>query len=250
MENLRTYAKTAQNVIDRILDEEGDHIETAASEIATRIAEGRLLYVFGPGGHSSMAGEEVFYRAGGLCPVSPILDAGVSLSTGAWKTTFVERVEGYSPGILEYYGLTAGDIIIINNAAGINSMTIDAAQECRSRGVYVVGMCAREFASHVPDGHPARHSSNRNLYDIADVCIDLKVPLGDAVIEVEGVDQKIGPVSTIAISFALHSVVIRTIEKLVAHGVSPEVWRSANIPGGDEANRKNLEKYRGVIRHL
>ncbi len=250
MDNLKNYAEISTGVIHRILEEEAQQIDQAAEAIAPRIAEDRLLYVFGPGGHSTMAGEELFYRAGGLAAVSPILDAGVSLQSGAWKTTFIERVEGNSRGLITYYGIGEGDVIIINNAAGVNSMTIEAAEVCRSRGVFVIGVCAKEFADNIPHGHPARHNSNKNLYELADVAIDIKAPLGDAVIEIEGVDQKIAPVSTMAISFTLHSIVIRTIEKLVKLGATVPVWRSANIPGGDEANKKYLDKYMGRVRHL
>ena len=38
----------------------------AAAAVADRIAEDRLIYVIGPGGHSQIGAEEVFSRAGGL----------------------------------------------------------------------------------------------------------------------------------------------------------------------------------------
>jgi uncharacterized phosphosugar-binding protein len=43
---------------------------------------------------------------------------------------------------------------------------------------------------------------------------------------------------------------MKTAEKLVEMGVSPPVWMSANMPGGDEANRKYEEQYFKRVKHL
>jgi uncharacterized phosphosugar-binding protein len=43
---------------------------------------------------------------------------------------------------------------------------------------------------------------------------------------------------------------IETVKKLVELGVQPPVWMSANLPGGDEANRRLEEKYIPLIKHL
>jgi len=40
------------------------------------------------------------------------------------------------------------------------------------------------------------------------------------------------------------------IEKLVQKGITPPVWKSGNVPGGDKANNKYLEKYFARVRHL
>jgi uncharacterized phosphosugar-binding protein len=60
----------------------------------------------------------------------------------------------------------------------------------------------------------------------------------------------VGPGSTIANAFILHSMVIAAVERLVALGVKPPIWKSANAPGGDEANRRYIAEYTRRIRHL
>ena len=74
------------------------------------------------------------------------------------------------------------------------------------------------------------------------------MPFGDAIVEIEGLPQKVAPVSTILVSFVLNALVAKTVEKLVKEGITPPIWMSANIPGGDEFNRKWLEKYRNRIK--
>jgi uncharacterized phosphosugar-binding protein len=85
---------------------------------------------------------------------------------------------------------------------------------------------------------------------VADVTIDDKVPLGEALVTVPGCDEKLGPASTIANAFIMHSLVIAAAEHMVSLGVAPPVWKSANAPGGDEANRRYIAEYTGRIRHL
>jgi uncharacterized phosphosugar-binding protein len=76
------------------------------------------------------------------------------------------------------------------------------------------------------------------------------MPFGDAVLEIKGIKQKVAPVSTIINSFIVNSIVARTVEKLIEKGIDPPIWTSANIPGGEEVNKKWIEKYKGRIKHL
>jgi len=102
----------------------------------------------------------------------------------------------------------------------------------------------------VPKDSTSRHSSGKNLHDIADLTIDAKIPFGDAVINIPGAMQKTAPVSDILIFFILHSIVIRIIEKLIEKEVNPPIWKSGNIPGGNEANDKYREKYVKLVKSL
>ena len=76
------------------------------------------------------------------------------------------------------------------------------------------------------------------------------MPLGDAVLAIEGVTEKVGPVSTIVNAFALNSIMLEAIAELARRGVEPPVWRSSNSPGGDEANVAVTERYRTRIPNL
>ena len=43
---------------------------------------------------------------------------------------------------------------------------------------------------------------------------------------------------------------IKAAEKLVEKGIAPPIWTSANMPGGDAANKALEEKYFSRIKHL
>ena len=246
----KAYRDMVVSLLTTIEEQGKEAIDRAATVLAKKVAEDRLIHVIGPGGHSNMAAEEVLWRAGGLAPVNPILDAGTNLIHGAKRSNLVERTPGYAKGVLDAYGVDSGDVLVIVNAYGINAMTIDCALECKKRGVTSIAITSTSFAKIVPKGAPSRHPSGQNLYELADIFIDNYLPLGDAVVEIDGLKQKMGPTSTFANNFTINLLMIRTVEKLIEMGIQPPVWTSANLPEGDKLNKQYEEKYFPRVKHL
>lgn len=249
MHPLRMYYQTMVGIFDQILDEETS-IDRAAQAIAEHIIADKVIFVFGTGGHSIIGSEEIFCRAGGFACVNAILEPGLSYLNGSRRTTLTERTVGYAKTVLDFYGLAEGDIIIIVNVNGINAVTIDAAQEARRRGAEVIAVTSRQFSANVPPGAASRHPSNKNLCDLADYVIDVHVPVGDAVLDIEGVSSKVAAGSTVAVTFALNALMATTAKKMAELGVEPPIYRSGNVPGGLEYNKKFVDKYSSRVKHL
>jgi uncharacterized phosphosugar-binding protein len=249
MDLLDTYHEKIVEMLSAI-ENEKDSIEQAAQLIADCVGQDRVIFLGTGEAHGCIGLEEVFYRAGGLACMNPMLDGGICLLNGAIRTTKMERLEGYGRAVVDIYGVGEDDLVIIPSPAGITTMTIDLALECKERGAKVIGIAASSFAENTPSDHPSRHPLNKNLQDIADVFIDCHVPFGDAVLELEGVDQKFAPTSTIALAFAEHAMIGRAVEILWQRGIEPPIWQSANTPGGDEAAAKHKGKYRPRVKKL
>ena len=248
--SLRQFHDIVDGAYRKILETEEGSIDRAADLLAGSIQRDELINVFGTGGHSSMGAMEMFWRAGALAAVRPILEPAVLPSGGAKHSNWIERTEGFAPSVLSAYEVKAGETMIIVNAYGINSLTIDTALECRKRGLRTIGVTSKSFAEKVPRGVAARHSSGLNLHEIVDVFVNNYMPYGDACVRVDGFDQALAPVSTLVNCFCLHLIVIRTVEKLVAMGIEPPVWVSGNMPEGDAKNRRWHEKYDPRVKHL
>lgn len=75
-EIMATYLEIVQDHLQAITATETEAITAAAELIADRVIADQLVYAYGPGGHSNLAAQEVFFRAGGLVNVSAILDGG------------------------------------------------------------------------------------------------------------------------------------------------------------------------------
>ena len=236
--------------LTRIREEEAGAIDAAAARMAQQIAADRLVHIFGPGGHSNLAAQEVFFRAGGLMHISAILDEGTLLSNGALRSMAMERTPGYGRVVIRNAGLGPESLLILVNAYGINAALIDAALEARERGATLIGISSRAHAEGTAPGHPARHPTKQNLHDLVDIAIDTKVPIGDAVMHIPGMGEPVAAISTFANAFTLNWLVMATIARLVAQGVEPPVWRSGNAPGGDEANARFIHRFRDRVRAL
>ncbi len=245
-----TYLAQATELLGRIVAEEGAAITRAGALLAERIAQDRLVYVIGPGGHSQIGAEEVFSRAGGLACVVSFLDDGFYLGNGSARSMAIERTPGYARAILSHPEMAEGDVLIICNAYGINSATIDSALIARERGLVSIGVTSIANQRGLPQGHPSRHPNGKDLCDLVDIVIDTKMPLGDAVMRLEGVSEKVGPVSTMVNAFALNAIVLEAVAELARRGIEPPIWRSSNSPGGDEANVAITERYRHRVPHL
>lgn len=244
------YLSQIQDHLARLYKEEKENILRAAEMVADQIAADKLIFAYGPGGHSNMGPQEIFFRAGGLMHVNAMLDEGTLLSGGALRSMAMERTPGYGKVVMDDYNLQKDDLLIIINAYGINSATIDAALEAQKRGVKTIGVTSVKHAKLSAFDHPARHPSKKNLYELVDMVLDSKVEIGDAVLEIPNFEQKIAAMSTFANAYLLNSMVSEAIAILVSRGIHPPVWQSGNSPGGDEANARFIDQFRDRIKKL
>lgn len=244
------YYKEVVGIIDDIHQHEKGRILQCARVIADQVEKDKLVYIWGPGGHSNLAAMEIFFRAGGLMHVSAMLNQETMLTDGAMKSMQVERLPGYGKIVVNDYGIGEGDLLIVANAYGINSATIDAALTAKENGATVIGICSHEHAANTPLDHVARHPSKKNLQDVVDYTVDCKIKVGDAVLEIPGFEQKVGALSTFANAYVLNCIVVEAINMMVNDGINPPVWRSGNCAGGDEWNNQFLARFRDRVRCL
>lgn len=250
MEIISSYLDAVKKHLESIAAEEYSNIQKAAEVLAARIRQDEPIYIYGPGGHSNLGTQEIFFRAGGLMHINPILDEGTLLSSGALRSMAIERLPGYGTIVMKDSGIKKGDVLILCNAYGINSATIDAALYAKENGIMLIAVSSITHAKNTAKSHPARHPSKRNLYEIADITLDCKVLPGDAVMELDGVEQKMGAMSTFANAFLLNCLVMETVKLLSASGQVPPIWRSGNVAGGDEWNNQFIGRFKNRIGKL
>ena len=80
--------------------------------------------------------------------------------------------------------------------------------------------------------------------------IDNCVPYGDAAVSIDGLNQKVGPLSSVTGCAIVNALVAEVVEKLVKRGVEPPVFVSANLDGGDERNARLLAENRDRIHYM
>ncbi len=249
MNDFGYYASMLAN-LEQVNATQEENIKKAASLMADAIENDRLINVYGGGGHTTLPVGEMFFRAGGLACINPVMETGLSVFNQALKYLELERTVNFGASILKYYDLKEGDLLIIFHNIGINPATIDACEEAKKRGVKIIAVSSSYWQNEMPEDHFIRHPNKKNLFDYADVCIDDYNPVGDAVVTVPGLETPIAPVSNIVDFYIAHLLEIECVRECIARGITPPVWSSANTPGGDEKNAAYLEKYKPRIKML
>ena len=106
MDTVTRFFNHAQEKLQQVLEHELPNIQTAADFVTESCKQGGKFYVFGSG-HSHMIAEELYLRAGGLALVHGILPAELMLHEMPNKSTYLERIEGYSQALVELYKVAA-----------------------------------------------------------------------------------------------------------------------------------------------
>ncbi len=244
------YLNQVTGLLKKVEDEQAGNIDQAAELMAAAIEKDELIHVYGGGGHTTLVMGEMFFRAGGLANINPIMEPGLSVFNQALKYLELERTVNYGRSIVKYFRIKKDEVLIIFHNIGINAATIDAALEAKDQGAKIIAVSSSYWQEEMPEDHFIRHPSKKNLFDLADVCIDDYNPVGDAVINVEGFDTPIAPISNIVDFFIAHKLEIETVKKCLEKGIKPPVWSSANTPGGDEINAQFIEKYLPRVKYL
>lgn len=235
-----TFGELMRGFLADVEDANVDGVRSVGDAIVQCASDGGLVYAAGAG-HSLAAVNEAFYRAGGLAFVRPIYDPRLFPLNGAETSTITERESGLAAEVLTRYGLTASDVVLIFSNSGINFYPVELALAAKEIGATVVAFTSQAASAEAPlrAGH--------RLFEIADICLDTKVPPGDAAWPIES--PVTGPVSSLANCF-LWNLVLAEVDRLAGvRGVDLPVWVSANSSDAD-TNGRTLAEYADRIPEL
>ena len=222
----------ARVLLDRLEETQMESIEAAAQVCADAIAGGGLVHLFGAG-HSRIPTEEMFPRYGSFPGFHPMVELSMTFHTqivgsnGQRQAMFIERTEGLAEVILSNYRFGPRDVLMVFSVSGRSAVPIEMAMGGRNRGLGVVAVTSVAESTSAPSLHP----SGTRLLDHADIVIDLGTPPGDALVEIDGLDEKVGPGSTFLYVAVANEIKVQTAARLVARGAMPAVITSASQVG-------------------
>lgn len=237
------YYQRISEVLARIHSTQMERIRRAAEAMASAIAQGNRVYVFGSG-HSVIPVMDIFPRYGSFVGFFPLYDPrlmwfNVIGPGGARELLWLERKEGYAEVFLKSYPLEPSDCMLVFSHGGMNAAPIEVALESRKKGLKVISVSSlanRQLAT------PA-HSSGKALSDVADIAIDNCVPPEDALVDI-GRKEKVAAGSTMAAVFIAMSLVAETGARLAARGIHPPTFVSPNVAGVErDHNQKVFEAF-------
>ncbi|MDT0108963.1 sugar isomerase domain-containing protein [Listeria booriae] len=225
----------ARELADELEATQAEAIHQAADLVAESIMNGGIIQAFGSG-HSYAAAIEICGRAGGLIPSKVIQDPAGGI---------YESVEGIGALLTHRLEAKPQDLFFLISNSGRNPLSIELAEWIKKQGNKLVVVTALDISK----ASSSRHSSGRLLYEFADVILDNHSELGDAALELEGLEGKVCGTSSFSAVLMLQQVIYEATEIMLAKGYTPPIYRSANIDGGYEYNFALEDKYADRIFH-
>ena len=243
------YRERITEVLDQIWTTQMANIEKVAEVMASCIASGGLVHMFGSG-HSVLPVQDMFPRYGAFAGFRPLMDmrlmwTNVIGSGGAKGLLWLERREGYAAILFENEPIRRGDVMLVFSHGGLNAAGIEVLQEAKKRGLTTVAITSMDNYRK----RAASHSSGKKLADIADYVIDNCVPAEDALVEVQGWKAPVAAGSTVSTVTIAMAIIAQVGADLSERGKNPPVFVSPNVPGiPADNNNRVYEEYERSLR--
>jgi uncharacterized phosphosugar-binding protein/N-acetylglucosamine kinase-like BadF-type ATPase len=236
------YLLNSQELLGQVAITQQASVAASVKLFADALSEKKMIHTFGTG-HSHLLAEEIFYRAGGLASIYPILDERLMLHKEVVKASQNERLPGIAQELIEKHPILAGDVVVVISNSGGNQVTIDLVNLAKATGAKVIAVTSIKHATSAS----ARSQATQKIHQLADVVLDNSGIVGDASVRVFGSLMPVGPTSTVIGGALLQSVVVGAVAELIKRGIEPEIFLSSNLANGDENNAVLFEKYRPLI---
>lgn len=249
-----TFHEQAVTLLEELKRTQANVIQKAAELCADRIARGGVVFLFGAG-HSRMMCEEMTPRQG--CFVGFVALVEMALSNhaaiigcnGLRTSLYLENYEGYAEQILRSFHFGPQDAFLIISTSGIRPVIVEMAMGAQARGLPVIAILSKAHCESAKAGH----SSGKKLLDCADLVIDNLAPPGDCVVELDGLEWRVGPISTITGAMIINMIRCAAAEALLERGIKPVVLPSHQFVGNTGASEQLqafYEAYRKSLKHL
>lgn len=220
-------------------------LDAAAEAITASVAAGGVLYAFGAS-HAGLLVQDLFYRAGGLAAVQPILPRELMLDTKpVQSTTRTEQCTGLGASYLEPYSLAMGDVVLVVSVSGRNPVPVELAIAARAQGAVVIAVTSVSYSRSVS----GRRGVPR-LFEVADHVLDIGGVPGDASVELGPGLPAAGPTSSVIGAAVLHGLSVDVATRLQRAGITPPVFASANLDDAAAWNDEIVERYRERVDYL
>lgn len=240
------YFEKVQDILKTVEEKESSNIDAAIDLLTKTNLEKKSVYIFGAS-HAGILAEEMYYRAGGMMTINAIFGREVMLDRKPITfTSKMERLEGYGTDLASTVDFKSGDVLILHSVSGRNPVIIDLGLAAKEKGVKIIALTNLTYSQSVT----SRHSSGKRLFEIADIVIDNHGDIGDGTCDIPGVQQKVGPTSTVIGATVLDTIIVEVTKNLVKSGIkNPPIFYSANMDGGDKLNKQLYDEYKDSIHY-
>lgn len=235
------YFEAMGKVLEKSRRVNRETLQAVGEVIADCVAKGGQVFIYDSG---HLVTKEFLYRAGG-----PLYIKEFAYSFDVHHHPQPRRRDSapaIAPGerdilrtAFAHSDVREGDVFIVGSVSGNSVGVVDMALTAKEAGCTLVCITSLEASPRLA----AKHPCGKRLCELGDYVLDNCAPYGDAMLEVEGVEQKCFPASGIGAAYTLWGLVACATESLLSRGVSPTMLRSANLPDGLEYLETQHKRY-------
>ncbi|HLK97026.1 MAG TPA: SIS domain-containing protein [Hymenobacter sp.] len=229
------YIKKCRAILDTV-ESQQSQIQQTARWFADTILAGRMVHVFGSG-HSRIMVEEMWPRYGSFPGFNPIVELSLTFhnlvvgANGQRQAMFLENVSGLADRILRNYALSDQDSALVISSSGCNVVPIEMAELFQQKGVKVVALITKEHS----EASTSKRADGKKLGDFANLVLDTGAPIGDAMLNVPGLDTPVAPGSTVGGAVLVNCIKAEVAKLLTEAGRSPSVLSAGVVVGPERA---------------
>ena len=229
------YILKAESILEKIRLQQ-NQIRQVAEWFADSILAGRVVHVFGSG-HSRIMVEEMWPRYGSFAGFNPIVELSLTYhnnvvgANGQRQAMFLENVSGLAARILRNFGLDKRDTALVISSSGCNVVPVEMAELFQEKGIKVVAIVTRDHMQ----GSTSKHKTGKKLADFADLVLDTGAPLGDSMINIDGLETPVSPGSTVGGAVIVNCIKAELARLLTEAGNPPYVLTAGAIVGQEKA---------------
>lgn len=232
------YAAAVHEHLQRVEEANAEAVARTVGLLLDVVRADGLICTAGAG-HSLAAVAETFYRAGGLACVRPLYHPDLLPMHGARSSTLAERRSGLAAEVLGEKPFGPDDLLIVFSTSGVNPYPVELAKAAVAAGRPVVAVTSREASAAAPS------RSGTTLAAESTVVLDNLVRVGDASYPTDS--PSTAPLSSLANGFLWNLLLVGLHDAASEEGIALPLWRSANMVGGDEANKDLMARYLPLV---
>lgn len=235
------YFEAMDGVLQRCRTVNRDTLQRLGEVIADSVAAGGQMFIYDSG---HLVTQEMLYRAGGALYLKRFeYSFSVKTEPQPRPRTTATAIPAAERDILRaafaHSDVRPGDVFIVGSVSGNSAGVVDMALTAKEAGCTLVCITSLQASPLLE----AKHPCGKRLFELGDFVLDNGAPYGDAMLEVEGVEQKCFPASGIGAAYTLWAMMACATQSLLARGLSPTMLRSANLPGGMDYLQQQHKRY-------
>ena len=234
------YYECVDDLFRKVRETQRENILKAGQMMADAMCNDRNIVIHDTG---HLINFEMINRSGGLVAPQMLKYYLVTETDGRIRPQMKEKslnMEGMAELVFRCSRMIDGDLLIIGSVSGRSDQVVDLAINAKEQHhCQIIALTSLEYSSSVK----SNHSSGKRLFEVADLVIDNCAPLGDGMMDVEGLEMPFAPASGLSATYIMWSVYAAATEEMLKRGKTPSVFKSSNTPGGDEYNLKMEQRY-------